>query len=706
MPDNTLKVALIGNPNAGKTSLFNHLTGLNQKVGNFPGVTVDKKTGLCTKIKSRKVQIIDFPGTYSIYPRSLDEQVFFTEVSNTESESYPDVAIVVIDAAHLKRNLLLFTQIKDIGLPIVIGMTMLDVLKDKQENIDLDELSKSLGAPIFPINGRNGEGVNALTDFISTYEYAEPEPFLPMEEYIHDELFHRLEAAFPDQRPYRIYQMMQQTDTYTGIGPEDREIVEEIKQNSHFNGPKLQAKETIARYKLLDAILKKVEKGGRKFTEDKSFSSTLDKFLVHPIFGYAFFVAILFFMFQAIYSWASIPMDYIDAMFGALGEWAHHTIPAGPLNSLISDGIIPGIGGIVIFVPQIAILFAFIAMLEETGYMARVVFLTDRIMRVFGLNGKSIVPLISGVACAIPAIMAARNIENWKERLITILISPLMSCSARLPVYAILIALVIPDREILGFMNLQGLVLMALYMGGFILALIVALIMNQLIKSPQRPFLIMELPSFRMPRWKNVSLTIFEKSKTFIFSAGKIIFVISIVLWALASYGPSNEMDQAEALVSQNHPGLNQDQHENMVASYRLEHSYAGHLGKVIEPVIAPLGYDWKIGIALITSFAAREVFVGSISTIYSVGSNDSGDNPQSIKDRLASEINPKTGLPVFTLASGLSLLIYYAIAMQCMSTLAIVKRETNSWKWPMIQLCYLTGMAYVFSLIVYQVLS
>ncbi|GJM59624.1 ferrous iron transport protein B [Persicobacter diffluens] len=701
MRENILKVALIGNPNAGKTSIFNLLTGLNQKVGNFPGVTVDKKSGPCNKIKSRKVQIVDFPGTYSIYPRSADERVFFTEVTNPESDNFPDMAVVVVDAAHLKRNLLLFSQIKDMGVPAIIAMTMLDVLPEKDQ-LDLELLAQKLDSPIIPVNGRNGEGMEELIAEIERFEYHIPEPFLPMESYVHDDLFYRATAAFPDEHPYRVYQMMQQTDTYAGIGPEDIDIIDEIKENSSFKSHQLQAQETINRYRLLDDILREVKPHNKKIEENLRVSSQLDKILTHPLWGYFIFIGILFFMFQAIYSWASIPMDFIDEQFGALGEWISATLPDGALNSLISEGIIPGIGGIVIFVPQIAILFAFIALLEETGYMARAVFLTDRIMRVFGLNGKSIVPLISGVACAIPAVMAARNIENWKERLITILVAPLISCSARLPVYTILIALVIPDESI-GFFNLQGLVLMGLYVLGFVLALGIALIMHKIINSPQRPFLIMELPSFRMPRWKNVGLTIYEKSKTFVFSAGKIIFIISIVLWVLASYGPGSEIAQAESIVTEQYQGNDQEELENLIASYKLEHSFAGYLGKAIEPVIEPLGYDWKIGIALITSFAAREVFVGSMATIYSVGTD--AENTKTVKDRLATEINPKTGLPVFNLASGISLMIFYAIAMQCMSTLAIVKRETKSWKWPMVQLAYLTGLAYVSALIAYQTL-
>jgi ferrous iron transport protein B len=435
--------------------------------------------------------------------------------------------------------------------------------------------------------------------------------------------------------------------------------------------------------------------------EKDDINTRIDKVLLHPFWGYTIFFSVLFLIFQAIFTWASYPADLIDSGIASLNELLKSNLPESMLLSLLTDGLIAGIGGVLIFIPQIAFLFAFIAILEESGYMARVVLLMDKLMRKFGLNGKSVVPLISGVACAVPAIMATRSIDNWKERLITIMVTPLMSCSARIPIYTILIALVVPDKTVLGFMNLQGIALMALYLLGFSAAIFSALLMKVVLKIKGRSYLIMEVPSYKMPRWKNIGLTIVEKVKAFVWEAGKIIVAISIVLWVMASYGPANHMEQASIETTRENPHLTGQALADKIASRKLEVSYAGHFGKFLEPVIKPLGYDWKIGIALLTSFAAREVFVGTLSTIYSVGSE--ADNTDTIKERLRKETNPQTGLPMYTPALAFSLLVFYAFAMQCMSTLAIVYRETNGWKWPLVQLLYMTGLAYLSAFAVYN---
>jgi ferrous iron transport protein B len=488
--------------------------------------------------------------------------------------------------------------------------------------------------------------------------------------------------------------------------PSSRKIVprESLTSDHDVSSEKYQGAEIIRRYEfiqnLLNQVIIKAPNPGWKKT-----SHRIDKVLTHKLWGYLIFFALLFLIFQSIFAWAQIPMDFIDYEFTALSVWLDKSLPDGPLFDLISQGILPGIGGIIVFVPQIAVLFAFISVLEETGYMARVVFLMDKIMRRFGLNGKSVVPLMSGWACAIPAIMATRTIENWKDRLITIFVTPFMSCSARLPVFTILVALTIPDRMIWGFINLQGLVMMGLYLLGFLAAILSALMMKFIINVKERSYLIMELPTYRWPLWKNVGFAIVDKTKAFVFDAGKVILAISVVLWVLASFGPGDEMQKAEQTVlreAQNQR-LTEQGLADRVAAYKLEHSYAGLIGKGIEPVIRPLGFDWKIGIALITSFAAREVFVGTIATIYSLGSTE---DQLTIRERLANEVNPETGGPRFTMAVGLSLLLFYTFAMQCMSTIAIVKRETGGWKWPIIQLTYMTGLAYVSALIAYQFFS
>ena len=439
-------------------------------------------------------------------------------------------------------------------------------------------------------------------------------------------------------------------------------------------------------------------------SERGSPTDRADRIITHRVGGYLIFFGLLFLIFQAIFAWATVPMDFIDYLFSELSGWVQATLPGGVLTDLLAEGIIPGIGGVVIFIPQIAILFGFIALLEESGYMARVVFLMDKIMRKFGLNGRSVVPLISGLACAIPAIMATRSIDHWKDRLITIFVTPLMSCSARLPVYTILIALVVPNEPVVGFINLQGLVLMGMYLLGFASAMLSALVMKYVIQAKSRGFLIMELPEYRWPRWGNVGLTVVEKTKTFVWEAGQVILAVAIVLWVLASYGPGDRMEQAEAEVRTTETSLPSDEVDNQVASVRLEHSYAGILGHWIEPVIRPLGYDWKIGIALITSFAAREVFVGTMATLYSVGADFEDDS--TIKSRMREEVNPTTGRRQFTPAVAFSLLVFYAFAMQCMSTVAVVYRETKGWKWPLIQTGYMTALAYGAALVVYQVFS
>jgi ferrous iron transport protein B len=505
---------------------------------------------------------------------------------------------------------------------------------------------------------------------------------------------------------YEAYQFLEQPKSLKFLSKENQQTVEQIRSSYNFFPGKFQGAETIQRYSVIQDLLNEVTLKAANLSW-KNSSIRLDRILTHKVWGYLLFFAILFLIFQSIFAWATVPMDFIDSLFAQLSGYLNENLPEGPLTSLVADGIVPGIGGIMIFVPQIAILFAFISILEESGYMARVVFLMDKIMRKFGLNGKSVVPLMSGVACAIPAIMATRTIDNWKERTITIMVTPLMSCSARLPVFTILIALIVPNQKALGFFNLQGLALMGLYLLGFLAAIGSAYIMKLIIRVKERSYLIMELPTYRLPKWSNVGYTIIEKTKAFVLEAGKVIMAISIILWVLASYGPGDKLKNARENVLNESPNLRLTEQglEDRIAAYKLEHSYAGIIGKAIEPAIRPLGYDWKIGIALITSFAAREVFVGTMATIYSIGSVGDEDDA-TIKTRLREEINPETGGPRFTPAVGFSLLIFYTFAMQCMSTIAIVYRETKGWKWPAIQLAYMTALAYFSALIVYQVLS
>jgi ferrous iron transport protein B len=699
-----LKIALLGNPNSGKSSLFNQLTGLNQKIGNFPGVTVDKRSGEFLLEDRSSVEVIDLPGTYSIYPRSLDEQIVAEVLLDHHSENTPDKIVVIADATNLKRGLLLLTQIIDIGLPTILALNMMDLVAKAGISYDFKKLSKKLGVPVVPINARNGVGLEELKKQIAN-------PVLIPETSVFN-IWEEAKAPVKEIRSrlqvdndYEAYQFLEQPQSLHFLENGKQEVVKEVRTKYNFFPGKFQGAETIQRYTFIQDLLNEVTLKPADLSWKKN-TNKLDKILTHKVWGYAIFFAILFLIFQSIFAWATVPMDFIDSTFADLSAWLKSVLPAGPLASLVAEGIVPGIGGIIIFVPQIAILFAFISILEESGYMARVVFLMDKVMRKFGLNGKSVVPLMSGVACAIPAIMATRTIDNWRERTITILVTPLMSCSARLPVFTILIALIVPNQKALGFFNLQGLALMGLYLLGFVAALGSAYVMKLLIRVKERSFLIMELPTYRVPKWSNVGYTIVEKTKAFVFEAGKVIMAISIILWVLASYGPSDRMDNARENVLKESANLRLTEQdlEDRIAAYRLENSYAGIIGKTIEPLIKPLGYDWKIGIALITSFAAREVFVGTIATIYSIGSI--GDNDDTIKTRLKEEINPETGGPRYTPAVGFSLLIFYTFAMQCMSTLAIVYRETKGWKWPLLQLTYMTALAYVSAFAVYQLLS
>lgn len=698
-------IALVGNPNSGKSSLFNQLTGLRQKVGNFPGVTVDKKSGTCFLDESTEANVVDLPGVYSIYPKSLDEQVVTDILANPGHPDYPDVAIVVIDASNLHRNLLLFTQIADLQVPVILALNMLDVARQQQKEVSAVRLSMQLGIPVVNINAREGQGIDLLKKAVLNQLVQQTvAPGLFFDPGVHvNELITDVKGEYHLQNNYLALQYVIQHDGFTFLDQPQRVGLDSLIDKYHFDEPDFQAKETIERYGRISKVVKEVVVDNRPL-DQSTWTQRLDTFLLHPVWGYLIFGGILFLIFQAIFAWAQPFMDAIDAGVTWLNSTLHERLPDGPLTSLLTDGILAGIGGIVVFIPQIAFLFFLVSILEESGYMSRVMVLMDRIMRKFGLNGRSVVPLISGVACAVPAIMATRSIGSWRERLITILVTPLMSCSARLPIYTILIALVVPQKEVLGIFNLQGLVLMALYLLGLLSALLAAYVFKKIIKARERSLFVMELPTYKMPRWYHVGLTVWENVRAFVWEAGRIILAISVVLWVMATYGPGDSLDVAEARARQEFRNLPADQMENHVASARLEQSYAGRFGRVLEPAIKPLGYDWKIGIALITSFAAREVFVGTIATIYSIGSDDAADT--TIKEKLSKEVNPATGKPTFTPAVAYSLLIFYVFAMMCMSTLAIVYRETKSWKWPAIQLAYMTVLAYGSAWLVYHLMQ
>jgi ferrous iron transport protein B len=699
-----IRVALVGNPNTGKSTLFNVLTGLNQKIGNFPGVTVDKKVGYCQLPDGRKAEVIDLPGTYSIYPKSQDESIVFSVLADKANPHSPDLVVVILDASNLKRNLLLYSQVADLKTPVIVALNMMDLAKKADINIDIDLLAKKLGVPVVPISARKVNGIDQLKEAIAhANKVAFQEDSIDVNT-IAPQLVEAISSEMQIDNPYLALQLAHQHENLKFLTPEQSDRIEELEHQFSFNSQKAQGMETIARYAyindlLYDTVTKPVT------ANEENFSNKIDKILTHKVFGFVIFLAILLFMFQAIFTWSAYPMSLISDGFVWVQNHLHQLLPDGPLANLLIDGVIAGLSGVMVFIPQIAILFAFISILEDTGYMARVTFMMDKLMRKVGLNGKSVVPLIGGFACAVPSIMSTRTIENWKDRMITIMVTPLVTCSARLPVYTLLIALVVPNKNVWWVFNMQGLALTAMYVFSLVSAVLVAWVFKQVIKGKERGYFIMELPVYRMPRWKNVLLSMYERSKAFVLQAGKVIIAVSVILWVLASYGPGNRFDKIDKQYAQPQytQHMSTDSLNRTIASAKLESSYAGVLGHVIEPVIKPLGFDWKIGIALITSFAAREVFVGTMATMYSV--NGSAEKMDSVYEKMHQAKNADTGQPVFTFAVAFSLMMFYAFAMQCASTMAVVYRETKDWRWPATQFAYMTVLAYAASFITFHLL-
>ncbi|MCW3082283.1 ferrous iron transport protein B [Segetibacter sp.] len=705
MSNTSLHIALVGNPNSGKSSLFNGLTGLNQKVGNFPGVTVDKKTGTATLEPGFTANIIDLPGTYSLYPRRADEWVSYKVLMHVDEHVKPDMVVLVADASNLKRNLLFCSQMIDLKIPVVVALTMVDLAARKGISIDLEELERELGVPVVSINPRKNKGLPQLKKVLLQIARQQHKPssrdFIGIKA-LAENAVHAVQKIFPALPDYAAVHYLINHESFP-LTAEVHDKIEKIEAVNNFNSTRLQAEEILQRYGRIRQIMQ------QSVVEDdplqrKLFTEKLDNLLLHRTWGYVILLSVLFLLFQSIFWLAEYPMNAIEWIFASVSGWLSGAITSGWWSDLIINGIIAGLSGILVFIPQIMILFGLVTILEDTGYMARISFLSDKLMRKVGLNGKSVMPMISGFACAVPAIMSTRNIENRKERLLTILVTPLMSCSARLPVYTILISLVIPNHYFLGFLSLQGLVMMGLYILGVVMALVVSYVFKWIIKIQEKSFFILELPTYHAPRWKNVGVTMIEKARIFVRDAGKVIMVISLLLWFLSSYGPSNQMNNLNARYEKlrQQPNTDKVTLEKEYRSEKLENSYAGVMGRAIEPAIAPLGYDWKIGIALVTSIAAREVFVGTMATLYSVG-EDNEDTSLRQKMQLAARPN---GTKVYTLATGISLMVFYVLAMQCMSTLAVVKRETKTWKWPIIQLVYMTFLAYVMAWLAYIIAS
>ncbi len=692
-PAPPLKIALAGNPNSGKSTLFNLLTGLRQKTGNFPGVTVDLHLGTFRTNSHLKIEVIDLPGTYSLFPKSLDEQLTTDVLCDKNHKQHPSLTLVVADSTNLKRSLYLCTQLIDIGMPVILVLNMIDIAQRRTIVIDEEKLSLMLGVSVLSVNSKSGAGMDKLKKAIETFVPYSPKPLVDLKE-ISSDNWVDLQTHLGAKTPFdALVKYVNSNDSL-----QEKSAIFEQKQSEKIS---LQTNESIARFKLSEKLV--LACVSYPLREINSLTKTLDNWFTHKIWGFIIFLFILFCIFQCIFTFSELPMEWIENLFVWLSNSVEKALPPGILNDILTKGILAGLGGVVVFIPQIAFLFAFIAILEDSGYMARVSFIMDKAMRKFGLNGKSIIPLISGAACAVPAIMGTRTISNSKERLITILVIPLMSCSARIPVYTLLISLVVPNVRVLGLLNMQGIVLMALYLIGFLSALGAAFLLKYFVKTKEKSYFIMELPIYRVPQVKQVIMVIYDKVRMFVYEAGKIIVAISVILWLMASYAPGNAMQKIDEKYALEKERYSPEEIDHLKASDKLEASYAGIAGKFIEPIIAPLGFDWKIGISLVTSFAAREVFVGTMATIYSIGSDA---DELSVREKMKEARNPTTGQPVYTLAVGFSLMIFYAFALQCMSTIAVVYRETGGYKWPLIQLLFLSALAYCSSFVVYHVLQ
>jgi ferrous iron transport protein B len=710
------KIALIGNPNSGKSTIFNQITGMRQKTGNFPGVTVDVKEGRLSFPSGKEATLIDLPGTYSLYPTSSDEKIVATVLTNPADPFFPDAVLYVADATHLEKHLLLLTQLLDLHLPVLMALNMSDLAAENGIKVNTAKLAERLGIPVLSISGRTGDNIQRLIGELEKLLTVNSQrPIANSQQYTLNDTEKQVAEAvrlnLGTDNAYRALLLAHHHDWLAFLKPAERDTLAAIVQTKNFQSLRAQVDETLDRYDRFTPVVQDAVQQPSTFPDTPT--DRIDAVLTHRFWGPFIFFAVMLLIFQALFDWSDYPMTKIEDGFAALNDWVKLHFPAGWATDLLTDGILTGLSGILVFVPQIALLFLLISILEELGYMARVVFMFDKTMRRFGMNGRSVVSLISGGACAVPAIMSSRTIGNWQERLITIMVTPFISCSARIPVYLVLIGLAVPSVTLWGFFNARTLVFAAMYALGILAAFLSGWAMKKWLHTRERSYLAIELPEYRMPHWRNVGLTVWEKTLSFIAGAGKIILYVSIGLWALSRFGPGDSMAQAEQSARTGHAqsvadslnagrdtsGLSLD---DRIAQQQLEASYAGRMGHFIEPAIRPLGYDWKIGIALLTSFAAREVFTGTLAVLYNMGSaegdiNDRSENAAkaTLREKMRAEKFRDSGQPVYSLATALSLLVFYALAMQCFSTLATVRRETGSWRWAALQFALMSGLAY-----------
>jgi ferrous iron transport protein B len=703
--ENIFKIALVGNPNSGKSTLFNELTGVRQKTGNYPGVTVEIHEADLTLPGLRKpIRLIDLPGAYSLYPTATDEKVVVSTLTNAKGGAYPDAVIYVASAVHLDKHLLLLTQIMDLGLPVALVINMADEATNKGMTINVERLAQKLGISVVLLSARSGHNMAALHQLLQRFDESRIAAaadrkavyqLTDTEKLVAEAVKFNVQS---ERSRYEALLLMHHADWLPHLTKAQRDDLLLIRKHHQLVPLRMQVNETLDRYDHFTPIVR--EAVTTRAAPPEGMTDRLDMIFTHRVGGPIIFLTVMYLLFTAIFAWAEYPMQWIEQAFGWAGSWVKYIFGTGMLSSFLADGLLAGLSGVLVFVPQITILFLLIGILEEFGYMSRAVFLFDNLLSRFGMNGRSVVALISGGACAVPAIMSTRTIGNWQERLITVMVTPFISCSARLPVYTTLIAVAVPDRTVWGIFGLKALVFTGLYLLGVVAALGSGWLLKKVLNTKDRSYLAIELPEYRTPHWKNIWLNLREKVGAFVFGAGKVILIISMVLWVLSSFGPTGQMDQAAQEAARIATELKYDDatRADLIAARQLEYSWAGHLGRFIEPAIRPLGYDWKIGIALITSFAAREVFVGTMATIYAIGSNSEDETllSEQMRDATFSD-----GSPVYTLGTGLSLLVFYALALQCMSTLAVTKKELNSWRWAAFQFVFMTGLAYVLALAV-----